>query len=251
MLQAQQHPRTSQSVTLPASLNTTLLALAKAQQLSSNPIKLQPKPQSGGTNSQRVSVVPSLVTKPRGSFPHATRLDTLGIRAMNLNVKVINPSKKSQCQTFVLRNVSSNLSTPTDLKEEILQQFGSDLVPDDLDFPIGYTRSGTKVWIRTASDVQDVWRFIRNSEAVSLWCHGVPTPVGKSQKDHSSDSDSDGDDPKYKKKRKRKRRKLTAFEEKNNRVEELVMRLRQKHGSRYSTIQYRIWAEVTDVGNYE
>ena len=54
------------------------------------------------------------------------------------------------------------------LKKEILKQFGSELVPGDLDFPTGYTKSGTKVWIRTDSDVADVWSFLRNNEAVSL-----------------------------------------------------------------------------------
>ena len=36
-----------------------------------------------------------------------------------------------------------------------------------------------------------------------------------------------------------------------NRVEELVTKLRQKHGSRYNTIQYRIWAEIADIGSHE
>ena len=114
-------------------------------------------------------------------------------------------------------------------------------------------RGGNKVWIRTATDVQDVWSFVHDCESVSLWCHGVPTSASKSkrQKEFSSESDSDSDDSKYRKRRKKKKRKRSAFEEKVNRVEELVTKLRQKHGSRYNTIQYRIWAEVADVGSHE
>ena len=44
---------------------------------------------------------------------------------------------------------------------------------------------------------------------------------------------------------------MSAFEEKTNRVEELVPKLRQKYGSQYNTIQYRIWAEVANVGSHE
>ena len=114
-------PRTSQPVTLnPVTLNTALQALAKAQQANSAP--LLPKQQGSRVSS---------ASKP-----------------INLNIKVINPDKKSESQTFVLRNISGAVSTPPQLREEILKQFGPELVPDDLDFPVGYTKGGNKVWIR-------------------------------------------------------------------------------------------------------
>ena len=100
-------------------------------------------------------------------------------RPITLNTKVINPYKKSESQMFVLRNISGEVSTPSQLKEEILKQFGPELVANDLDFPIGYTKGGNKVWIRTASDVQDVWSFVRGTTAVTLWCHGISTNVGR------------------------------------------------------------------------
>ena len=89
-----------------------------------------------------------------------------------------------------------------------MKQFGSELVPDNLDFPVGYMKGGSKVWIRTASDVSDVWGFVRNNECVSLLCHGVSSYASKSKrrKDFSSDSDTDSDDPKDKKNARRRRR---------------------------------------------
>ena len=183
--------RTSQPVTL----NTALQALAKAQQANSVP--LQPKQQ--GSRVSTSSIPPSSASKP-----------------INLNITVINPDKKSESQTFMLRNISGAVSTPPQLREEILKQFSPELVPDDLDFPVGYTKGGNKVWIRTATDVQDVWSYIRCNESVSLWYHGVSTsaPKGKRPKDFSSETDSDSDDSfKYKKRRKKKRKK-PAFEEK-------------------------------------
>ena len=228
-------PTKSQPVILnPAAITTVFQALAKAQQANS-----QPKQQGSGV----------LIS----SLPPSSKAGSSS-RPITLNTKVINPDKKSESQTFVLRNISGEVSTPSQLKEEILKQFGPELVPNDLDFPIGYTKGGNKVWIRTASDVQDVWSFVRGNTAVTLWCHGISTSAtkGKRRKDCSSESDSDSDDSsKYKRRRKKKKRKKSAFEEKTNRVEELVTKLRQKHGSRYNTIQYRIWAEVTDVGSHE
>ena len=62
-----------------------------------------------------------------------------------------------QSETYVLRSIGCHkISTPTGLKEEILTQFGSDLVSNKLDFPVWYIKGGTKVRIRTESDVQDV-----------------------------------------------------------------------------------------------
>ena len=144
-------PRTSQPVTLnPAAINTALQALAKAQQANSVP--LQPKQQGSRPPGVSISSIPPFsASKP-----------------ITLNVKVINPEKKSESQAFVLRNISGAVSTPPQLKEEILKQFGPELVPDDLDFPVGYTKGGNKVWIRTATDVQDVWSFVRSNESVSL-----------------------------------------------------------------------------------
>ena len=184
-------PRTSQPVTLnPAAINTALQALVKAQQ--ANAVPLQPKQ---GSLPPRVSTS----SKPSSSNPAS--------KPVNLNIKVINPDKKSESQTFVLRNLSDSVSSPTQLRKEILKQFGPELVPEDLDFPVGYMRGGNKVWIRTATDVQDVRSFVHGCESVSLWCHGVPTSSSKSkrQKEFSSESDSDSDDSKYRKRRKKKK----------------------------------------------
>lgn len=205
---------------LPPSLTTALQALSKAL------INIQPKPITRQPDNNRgVTIVPlpaaSLARQPPQSSAEKSHFRTTNPpMKVNLNVKVINPAKKSQCQTFVLRGVSgSTITTPMHLKKEILKQFGSELVPGDLDFPIGYTKSGTKVWIRTDSDVADVWSFLRNNEAVSLWCHGV-SEVSKHQKGYSSASDSDSDDSRsYKKKSKRKKKKLSAYDEKMNKVE--------------------------------
>ena len=125
----------------------------------------------------------------------------------NLNVKIINPDKKRLCETYVLHNVSvDEITTPSQLKEVILAQFGGELVSSDLDFPVGYMRSGTKVWIRSTSDIQDVWQFVKKNENITLWCHGISV----------NRSESDSDSPIEKPKRKKKKCKGSYLQEKND-----------------------------------
>ena len=61
-----------------------------------------------------------------------------------------------------------------------------------------------------------------------------------------SDNEEECEDVGKGKKRGSKRRKVSLLEEKNNRFEKLVSTLREK----FSTIQYRLWAEMIDVGTH-
>ena len=65
-------------------------------------------------------------------------------------------------------------------------------------------------------------------------CH-VMVLCTKTQND--SDSDEDVTKPSHQK----KRRKLTVLEEKNKRVESTISSLCEKHGNRFTIIQYRLW----------
>ena len=166
----------------------------------------------------------------------------------NLNLKIINPAKKSEYETYILRNIeSSQISTPMALKKEIFTQLGNEYVSSKLDFAVGYMKSGTKLWIRTGSDVHDLWNFVHRGENISLWCNGR---FARNRVSSESDSD-DASPPSAKKPRRKKRKKVSALDEKNNRVEEIVTNLREKHGSLYTSIQYRLWAEMVDVGTHK
>ncbi len=48
-----------------------------------------------------------------------------------------------------------------------------------------------------------------------------------------------------------KKRKLTTSEEKASRVNELKTQLRQNHSSKYSGLQYALWAKMIVGGTYE
>ena len=166
-------------------------------------------------------------------------------KTFNVNVKLINPSKKSLFETYVLRGVGScNVITPMHLKQQILEQFGSKLVSHRLDFPIGYTKLGSKLWIRTDADVNDVWSFLARGDSVSLWCHGLQSP-------NSEEDDTDDGSPVRKPKSKKRKKRHTAIDERNERIEDFVCQLRDRHGSKYNQLQYRLWAEMLDVKTHK
>ena len=138
--------------------------------LSSLPSNLQPI---------ITAVVQSL---KKNQHPPSTTQPEKPVKKYNLNVKIINPLKKSSFETYILRQVGPfNISTPLQLKQQILKQFGDKLVSSKLDFPIGYTKS---VWIRSDADIEDIWSF---GDTPSIWCHGVQSQMC----DTSGDDDDD------------------------------------------------------------
>jgi len=103
---------------------------------------------------------------------------------VNINVKVFNSIKVKDCPVYVLRGVNEQvITTPKKFREEIQKQFRSQLVSKSKEFPFGYMKDSTKVHIRTAADVLDVWNFIKKGEQILSWCQGNLHEV--------SDSDSD------------------------------------------------------------
>ena len=77
-------------------------------------------------------------------------------------VKEIYPEKKKEAKVFIFRPNLQEITTPSDLGEELFLQFGDKIVPDTDDFPIGYFRGQTKLWIRTNSDLADAWDLLSN-----------------------------------------------------------------------------------------
>ena len=181
-------------------------------------------------------------------------------RAYSFRVRVFNPDCRKQYDTLMLRDIAEeSVSSPLDLKKEIWKQFGSEVVSSDLDFPVGYMNGNSKMSIISAADVNDVWGSIKKKENVSLWCDRVR--ARSKRKADNSESNTDSDDSgsdvdttvhknKKRKKRKKKKQKLSAMEERNERIENNVSSLREKHGDKFTLIQYRMWSELIDNGKH-
>ena len=167
-------------------------------------------------------------------------------------VKVISPTKRSDAKLFMLHNVDvQQLSRPEDVREVIADQLGEDIVSSASHFEIGYFKGNKRVWVRNEKDTREIQRLLQSSShSVTLWCMGKSEPITTTTKRSAacvqiSDSDSDEDA-----KLPHKRKKLSKYEQKLERVDQLVDDLKLKHGPTYNNIQYRVWAETIDAGRH-
>ena len=224
-----------------APVQSSLATIAALQQRLSNQLK-----QAGVAIPPNLLSAPSAAVSNQQRTPHSVLLGVDETRKWNFKVRIINPSRKKEYDTYILRDVTkAAVSTPMHLRKELYEQFGAELISSDLDFAVGYMKGNSKVTIHSSADIDDVWTLSSSSkgETVVLWCDRV-----KKRNAEFSDDDSELEDdirPKTKKK------KLSALEKKNERVESIVQKLRSKHGGKYTTIQLRLWAEVLDVGKWK
>ena len=158
---------------------------------------------------------------------------------VTVSAKVINPSNKKDIIVFLFRAVPKNIISPNQLREEFLEQFGEDIVPNG-DFPVGYFRGQQKVWIRTESDLKDAWSLLLKGSG-SLWLHGVPNVPANSDEDQDTQPSS---------KRRKTTNKQSATDDNQERIEEIKQKLHEKHGSSYTPMQYRCWAELIAINSH-
>ncbi len=176
----------------------------------------------------------------------------------SISVKVLNPLNKKEFSIYTLRDISlEDFETPESLKETVVTQVGEATVSRMLDFQIGYYNKSEKRWIHNQRDIHEAKELLKRSEKFTLWCIGKSqeraskkrTVSDKHTPDRESPSDVDADDeiPDSS----AKKRKLNPREERGIRVNELKNKLSQEHGSKYSAVQYRLWAEMIVGGVHE
>ena len=147
-------------------------------------------------------------------------------------------------ETYILRDImKEEVKSPGQLRAELFRQFGGDLLSEDLNFAVGYINGNAKVTIRSPADIDDVWRLscsTSKEEGIVLWCE-------KTKKRSYISSDNESDEESERPKRRSKKKKISALEDKQNRVEGLTETLKKKHPDKFNTMQYRLWAEVLDA----
>ena len=81
---------------------------------------------------------------------------------------------------------------------------------------------------------------------MTLWCDGLKEEEcakNKKRKQVKLDSESDEEEADFQKKAGNKKRK---YKLKDKQLEKIVADLKEKHGTTYTALQYRIWAELID-----
>ena len=97
--------------------------------------------------------------------------------------------------------------------------------------------------INDSHDLQDAIHELKATNRLTLWCMGKAqcknkrTLSDKTDLDFDSDTGTDGG-------RSKPKRKKLSHTEAEARCNELVEELRDKHGSTYCMVQYRLWAEM-------
>ena len=160
-----------------------------------------------------------------------------------VSVKVLSPSNKKDFKMYTLRNVVlSAMKRPDDIKNEILEQVGGSVVPETLEFDLGYYAEKEKKWINNQDDACDALDVLKSQNKLTLWCTGINIEKERRKRDHS---ESESDDNTAEDTRNPKRSKCTsAIKAREAERDSIVSELRERHGSTYSAVQYRLWAEM-------
>ena len=229
-------PKDTVSVLLQSYISSQLLQAASRNQPSSVSRTVVSVPGTAETHASRSS------SNSPGTMFAGSVSRSPPIQFLNFNVKIFNPVKKKEFETYVLREVrKDSITTPALLRKELTRQFGVN-VSTEPDFTIGYIKSGCKLAICSTADMEEVWKSRTKGDNVTLWCYGPRYKNGSDESDSDEGTRSSS---------KKKRRKTTALEEKSKRVESTVSSLKEKHGSKFTTIQYRLWGEMIDVGTHK
>ena len=181
-------------------------------------------------------------TVPGPSAPEGTRTDTFILP--KVTIKCINPDRKSEYKNYLIRDVdSTNMQTLSGVKSVLKEELG-EVVPAGFDFDVGFYSGNKQVWMRTDCDVHEFLGILEEEPDCVLWCMGRSTKNRVRVRRPSLD-DSDSEVPKRSKKKK------TTQEEKQEQVDDTVDELKLKHGTKFTNLQYRVWAETIISGSHK
>ena len=153
-------------------------------------------------------------------------------------LKVVNKKNSKEFKLFTLRNVKeSDIISCENLKSLIRSQLYDDITKGSFD--VGVVQSNSSVSFRSVEDLKEVWEQLCAGKNVTLWCDGMAS----NKKKRSRDCDTE-EEEEYEKRKCKKSKKKDREEE----VEELLEGLKAKHGTVYTPMQFRIWAEMIAGG---
>ena len=173
-------------------------------------------------------------------------------------LKAVSRGTKKDLRAYVLRNIeTASVCTVDDMKNLIRNQLRREIILED--FSIGYTQGSTVVGIRSRDDISEFWSCVKSSNKTNLWCDGlkVSAPLVATNKrnlkmaDINSDLDSDFDSETTSSTKKKKKKKKARISYEEEEVQEVVDSLKQKHGSDFTVMQYRMWGEMVVGGNHK
>ena len=156
-------------------------------------------------------------------------------------LKIINPIKKSDFIIREVRHFTGKFMSILDLKSKIMDEF-KDQLPESTDFKVGYFhgKQSAKRWLITQEDIDLMYESGKTK--LLLWADARSSPPT------ADEATSKG--------HKRKHESISgSFVSKRQQIEsevdEVVSELKEKHGSKYSLPQLRLWARSVISGNHD
>ena len=176
---------------------------------------------------------------PLATTQHPTIARTQQIQKVLL--KAVAKHDKKKAKTFTLRNINvADVDTCSRLKALIRAQLREDVTASEFD--VGFISGTNVVSVRSEEDLAEIWSNQLKGDRIVLWCDGLACsgPVHKRKKITGSDSDDSDAAPNPKLKKKTRDR--------EDRVQDILDKLKKQHGDRFTIMQYRIWSEMVAGG---
>lgn len=161
-------------------------------------------------------------------------------------MKIIDPEKKSNFIVRELHHFDEKFDSIPTLKLKLISEFG-DQLPETDDFGVGYFigKQSSKHWLVTKKDLASMYASLpKGKTSILLWCDGrshhncdTSEELGKSQKRKSS-VDTNPPPP-------------SKCKQLESDVDEISSELKDRHGTKYTLPQLRLWARMIVSGNHE
>ena len=161
-------------------------------------------------------------------------------------MKIISPLKKSDFIVRELHHFHGKFDLVTSLKLKLMDEFG-ELVPATTDFQIGYFRGkqSTKYWIMCQEDLDMMNDSLgKGKPNILLWCDGRSADSLDSS-DSASSCGRKRKSPPVSEPLPSKRQQL------DDSIADTVKELKEKHESKYTFPQLRLWARMIVAGNHD
>ena len=92
---------------------------------------------------------------------------------VDFSIKVVNPQRKRDAKTFILKGVQLSASgSLQSLREEILEELGKTVVSFELKFDVGYMSGNQRICFREKDDIGSQLLKLAKSGS-HLWCEGL------------------------------------------------------------------------------
>ena len=193
------------------------------------------------SGAARQVLVTPLATMPPTSHVSSVVRPQLSLQAAAIDrfvnkimIRVESRESNKEFRNFTLRNLDTEvINCCEELKREVRSQLEEDVTTGDFD--VGYVQGTNKVIrIRSRLDIQEFWQNFRKGNLI-LWCDGLSKSTSKRSDDTEPTS-------------KKRKLKPTKDSTKDEEVQKVVEKLMTKHGTNFTTMQLRIWAEMINGG---